>query len=348
MKISSITLFFSKIMMVCCLCFFFANHAFSADGKTLAAVKQRDAVLCGVTPGRHGLSAPDSKGTWIGLDVDFCKAVAAAVLGDANKVKFIPTSGVGRFPALQSGEVDLLSRATTVTLSRDASLGFNFGPPTFYTGTGFMLRKELGLNKVEQLDGASICILPGSATEKNVSTLFQVLNITFRPVVIGNTKELISAYMANRCDVLAMDQVSLKGQQAFAAEKPDDHIVLDGIYSKEPLAIAVRQGDDQWYDIIKWVTYATFNAEEMSVDRLNVDDHLSSNNPNIRLLLGVSGKLGEKLGLDNKWAYNIIKQIGNYAEIYDRNFGRNSPLNLQRGVNSLWTDGGLIYGLPIR
>ncbi len=322
--------------------------AVAADGPTLAKVKARGEVLCGVHQGRYGFAIADSKGKYKGLDVDFCRAVAAAVLGDSEKVKYLPMSSVQRFPALQSGEIDMLSRTTTVTLTRDASLGFNFGPPTFYTGTGFMVRTETNAKKVEDLNGATICVLPGSTTEKNIAALFKSKSLTYKPVVIENQKAMVGAYFSGRCDVMSMDQAGLPGHRQFDSKNPADHHILDGVFSKEPLAIGVRQGDDQWYDIIKWVTYATFNAEELGLTQNNVDEMRNSKNPDIQRLIAKDSKIGAKLGLDNEWAYRIIKQVGSYKEIYDRNFGEGSPLKLPRGVNKLWTDGGLIYGFPIK
>lgn len=321
----------------------------AADGPTLAKVKERGEVLCGVHQGRYGFAIADSQGKWQGLDVDFCRAVAAAVLGDSEKVKYLPMSSVQRFPALQSGEIDMLSRTTTVTLTRDASLGLNFGPTTFYTGTGFMVRKSTGVTKVDGLDGATVCVLPGSTTEKNVAALFKAKGMTYTPVVIENQKSMVGAYFSGRCDVMTMDQAGLPGHRRFDAKTPEDHIILDGVFSKEPLAVGVRQGDDQWYDIIKWVSYATFNAEEMGLTMENVDEmRENSQDPDIQTMIGKDTTIGAKLGLDNDWAYNVVKQVGNYGEIYDRNFGKGSPLDLPRGVNNLWTNGGLIYGYPIK
>ena len=320
----------------------------AADGPTVSTIKQRGQLACGVHPGRYGFAIADSKGKWVGLDVDFCRAVAAAVLGDSEKVKYIPLGSVQRFPALQSGEVDMLSRVTTVTLTRDAALGFNFGPPTFYTGTGFMVRKNINVTKVDQLGGASVCVFPGSTTEKNVSALFKSKSIEFTPVVIESSKELVGAYMSGRCDVIAMDQAGLPGHRQFDAKNPDEHLILEGVFSKEPLAIGVRHGDDQFYDIIKYVTYATFNAEELNIHKDNVDEMLKSNDPNVLRLLGKSGDLGKKLGIDNQWAYRIVKQVGSYKDIYDRNFGDKSPLKLPRGLNAQWKDGGLLYGMPMK
>ncbi|MEM7776049.1 MAG: amino acid ABC transporter substrate-binding protein [Pseudomonadota bacterium] len=327
---------------------FMAAPSYAADGPTMAAVKKRGEILCGVHQGRYGFAIADSQGKYKGLDVDFCRAVAAAVLGDSEKVKYIPMSSVQRFPALQSGEIDMLSRTTTVTLTRDASLGLNFGPPTFYTGTGFMVRKSTNATKVDDLDGATICVLPGSTTEKNIAALFKSKSITYKPVVIENQKAMVGAYFSERCDVMSMDQAGLPGHQMFDAKNPDDHLILDGVFSKEPLAIGVRQGDDQWYDIIKWVTYVTFNAEEYGITSANVDEMRNSKDPNIQLMVGKGTKTGEKLGLDSDWAYRVVKQVGNYKEIYERNFGEKSPLKLPRGVNKLWTDGGLLYGFPIK
>ena len=323
-----------------------APAAFAADGPTMKKVKARGEVICGVHQGRYGFAIADSQGKWKGLDVDFCRAVAAAVLGDSEKVKYIPLGSVQRFPALQSGEVDMLSRTTTITLTRDSALGFNFGPPTFYTGTGFMVRKSIGVTTVDQMEGAAICVFPGSTTEKNIASLFKSKGMKFTPVVIESSKQLVGAYMSGRCDVLSMDQAGLPGHQQYDAKNPNDHLIIPGVFSKEPLGIGVRAGDDQWFDIIKWVTHATFNAEEWGVTQKNVDKMLKTKDPNVKRLLGASGDLGKKLGLDKQWAYRIVKQVGNYGEIYERNWG--PPLNLARGINNLWTKGGLIYGFPMK
>ncbi len=326
---------------------FTSTAVLAEDGPTLKAVKERGEVLCGVHQGRYGFAIADSEGKWKGLDVDYCRAVAAAVLGDANKVKYLPMGSVQRFPALQSGEIDMLSRTTTVTLTRDSALGLNFGPPTFYTGTGFMVRKEIGAKAVEDLNGATICVFPGSTTEKNIAGLFATKKLDYKPVVIESSKQLVGAYMSGRCDVLSMDQAGLPGHKQFDAKNPDEHMIIPGVFSKEPLGVGVRAGDDQWFDIIKWVTHATFNAEEWGVSSANVDDmKANSTDINVQRLLGVKDDLGVKLGLDKDWAYNVIKQVGNYAEIYDRNWG--PPLNLDRGINKLWTEGGLMYGFPMK
>lgn len=289
-----------------------ATSASADDGPTVKAIKDRGEVLCGVHQGRYGFAIADSQGKWQGLDVDYCKAVAAAVLGDSGKVKYLPMGSVQRFPALQSGEIDMLSRTTTVTLTRDSALGLNFGPPTFYTGTGFMVRKAIGANKVEDLNGAAVCVFPGSTTEKNIAALFASKGLEYTPVVIESSKQLVGAYMSGRCDVLSMDQAGLPGHKQYDADNPDDHIILPGVFSKEPLGIGVRAGDDQWFDIIKWVTHATFNAEEWGISSDNVDKmKAESKDINVQRLLGVKGDLGKKLGLGNDWAYNVIKQVGN-------------------------------------
>ncbi|AMO49509.1 general L-amino acid transport system substrate-binding protein [Kosakonia oryzendophytica] len=325
-----------------------AENAPVTNGDTLKKIKARGELVCGVHPARHGFASIDSKGQWEGLDVDFCRALAAAVFGDASKVRFTPLSTAQRFAAIQSGEVDVLSRNVTASLTRDVSLGLNFAPPNFYTGTGFMVRANSGVKKVEDLDGATVCITPGSSTEQNVAQIFSSRNLHYTPVVIENNKEYVAAYLAGRCDVIARDKVALPGIKTFDAEKPDDHIILPGIYSKEPLAMAVRKGDDQWFDIVKWVVYATFNAEEMNVNQSNVDAELKSTDPDVQGLLGVTGGFGQKLGLDDKWVYNIVKQVGNYGDIYNRHFGPQSTEPLDRDLNNLWTKGGLLYGLPIR
>ncbi|MDZ7320930.1 amino acid ABC transporter substrate-binding protein [Kosakonia sacchari] len=324
-----------------------AENAPAVNGDTVKKIKARGELVCGVHPARHGFAAINSKGQWEGLDVDFCRALATAVLGDASKVRFTPLSTAQRFMALQSGEVDVLSRNTTATLTNDVSLGISFAPPNFYTGTGFMVRANSGVKKLEDLDGATVCVTP-SSTERNVAQIFGSRNIHYTPVVIENNKEYVAAYLAGRCDVIARDKVALPGILAFDTDKPQDHMILPGMYSKEPLAMAVRKGDNQWYDIVKWVVYATFDAEEMDVNQSNVDEKLKSTDPDVQGLLGVTGGFGQKLGLDDKWVYNIVKQVGNYGDIYNRHFGPKSAEPLDRDLNNQWNKGGLLYGLPIR
>lgn len=322
--------------------------ALAESGDTLAAVKSRGELLCGVHPARHGFAAPDSQGNWAGLEVDYCRAIAAAVLGDAEKVRYVALSSQQRFPAIQSGEVDVLVRNVTATLSRDTALGLNFAPPVFYTGTGFLVHKASGVETVDDLDGATICVAPGSTTERNVAQIFASRGMEYTPVVIENNKQLVDAYVTGRCDALTKDKAALPGVRAYDTTDPEEHVLLPGIFSKEPLAPAVRQGDDQWYDIVKWVVYATFNAEEMGVTSENAAEMKSSEDVNIQSLLGTTGDYGSKLGLTEDWAYDIITQVGNYEEIYDRHFGPDSAVQLDRDLNTLWDDGGLLYGFPIK
>lgn len=326
----------------------FGGAGFADSGDTLASVKERGELLCGVHPARHGFAAPNSKGHWDGFEVDYCHAIAAAVFGDADKVRFVALSSQQRFPAIQSGEVDVLVRNVTATLGRDTALGLNFAPPIFYTGTGFLVHADSGVKTVEDLDGATICVAPGSTTERNVAQIFATRGMDYTPVVIENNKQLVDAYVTGRCDALTKDKAALPGVRAYDTENPAEHVLLPGIFSKEPLAAAVRQGDDQWYDLVKWVTYATFNAEELGVTSENADDMKSSDNVDIQSLLGVTGDYGSKLGVSEDWAYNVITQVGNYAEIYARHFGPGSPVELDRDLNTLWVDGGLLYGFPIK
>ncbi|MDR3517302.1 MAG: amino acid ABC transporter substrate-binding protein [Azospirillaceae bacterium] len=316
---------------------------------TLEAVKARGSVQCGVNVGLPGFSAPDSTGKWSGLDVDYCRAVAAAVLGDAKKVSYIPLSAQQRFQALQSGEVDLLSRNTTWTLSRDTSTGFNFAPTTFYDGQGFMVAKSLGVKSAKDLNGATVCVQQGTTTELNLADYFRANGMTFKPVVIEQVDQTFDTFFSGRCDVVTDDSSALASERASAAKKPDDYLILPEIISKEPLAPAVRQGDDKWFAIVKWAVFATFDAEEKGISSANVDDFVkNSKDPDIQRILGVSPGLGAALGVDEKWAYNIIKQVGNYGEIFERNVGVNTPLKLERGLNAQWNKGGLIYAPPLR
>ncbi len=325
-----------------------AGAALAEQGATLKAVKERGLVLCGAHPGRYGFAAPDAKGRWVGFEVDLCRALAAAIFGDGEKVKFVALSSQQRFPAIQSGEVDVLPRNTTATLTRDTSLGLNFGPPVFYTGLGFLVRKDANVKTVEELDGAAICMAPGSTTEQSVARLFTQRGLKYTPIVIENNKELAGAYVSGRCDALAKDRDALPGVRSYDAPNPQEHVILDGVFSKEPLALAVRHGDDQWYDIIKWVTYGLMEAEENGIGQANLDKMLKSNDPYVQDLLGVTGSYGNKLGLDNQWLRWVIRDIGSYKDIYERHFGEGTALPLPRGTNRLWTEGGLLYGLPIK
>lgn len=319
----------------------------TASAATLDDVKAKDSVQCGVSQGLPGFSNPDQDGNWTGLDVDFCRAVAAAVFGDPSKVKFTPLSAKERFTALQSGDVDVLSRNTTWTMSRDTALGLNFSVVNYYDGQGFMVRKDLGVNSALELSGASICTNTGTTTELNVADYFRANNMEYELVAFEKADEVVAAYDAGRCDVYTTDQSGLYAQRLKLTD-PAAHIVLPEIISKEPLGPVVRQGDDQWLNIIKWTHFAMLNAEELGVTQANVDEMKNSDNPSIKRLLGTEGEFGGAIGLGNDWAYNIIKAVGNYGETFDRNVGPDTPLAISRGVNAQWNKGGLQYGPPIR
>jgi general L-amino acid transport system substrate-binding protein len=318
-----------------------------ASGSTLSAVKERGELICGVNTGLPGFSSVDTSGKWTGIDVDFCRAVAAAVLEDGDKVKFVPLTAKERFTALQSGEIDVLSRNTTWTLTRDSSLGVNFAGVTYYDGQGFMVNKDLGVGSAKELDGAAVCILAGTTTELNVSDYFRSNGMDYEPVVFDTADQVVKGFESGRCDVLTSDQSQLYGQRVKLAD-PESAVVLPEIISKEPLGPLVRQGDDDWANIVRWTLFAAVNAEELGVSSKNVDDMKSSKNPEIRRLLGIEGIKGEGLKLDDEWAYRIIKQVGNYGEVFERNVGSGSPLSIQRGLNALWKEGGLQYAPPIR
>jgi general L-amino acid transport system substrate-binding protein len=320
----------------------------SLAGATFDAVKARGEVVCGVNTSVYGFSAPDDKGRWQGLDVDICRAVAAAVLGDAGRVRYVPLSAQARFTALQSGEVDLLSRNTTWTLTRDTANGLNFGPVTYYDGQGFMVPVRLGVTSARELSGASVCVQTGTTSELNLADYFRANGMELRPVTIEKYEEVTAAYLAGRCDAITSDASQLAAIRANETSNPADHAILPETISKEPLAPAVRHGDDQWFDVVKWSVFATLEAEEKGVTSKNVDAMLKSEDPTIRRLLGVAPGLGAALGLDERWAYNIIKQVGNYGEIFERNLGAGSKLKLPRGLNAQWGQGGLQYAPPAR
>ena len=328
-----------------------AASAATASAATLDDVKAKGFLQCGVNTGLAGFSAPDDKGEWTGLDADFCRAVAAAVFGDGTKVKFTGLSAKDRFTALQSGEIDILSRNTTWTINRDTALGFNFAGVTYYDGQGFMInsKKLEGITSTLQLSGAAICVQAGTTTELNLADYFRANNMEYNPVVFEKFEEANAAYDAGRCDAYTTDQSGLYGVRLQMAS-PNDHVVLPEIISKEPLGPAVRQGDDQWFDIVKWTYYALLNAEEAGITQANVEEMKSSANPDIKRMLGSEAetKIGTDLGLTNDWVVNIVKATGNYGEIFERNVGAGSPLKIARGVNALWTKGGLQYGMPVR
>ncbi len=335
---------FFKMMVVCLLVLFM--YSLSMAG-TLDEVKARGYLKAGVNGSVFGFSMPDDKGVWKGLDVDTAKAVAAAVFGDASKVKFSALTAVQRLPALQSKEIDVLCRNTTQTLSRETQAGLNFAQVNYYDGQGFLVPKKLGIKSAKELGGATVCVLPGTTTEMNAADYFRTNDMKWKPVVIENTSELNKAFFAGRCDCLTSDASQLAAQRSVAPN-PDDYALLPEIISKEPLAPVVRHGDDQWYDIVNWTVIAMIQAEEFGITSKNVDKMLKSKNPGIKRFLGVTPGMGANMGLDEKWAYNIIKQIGNYGEVFERNIGPNTPLGLERGLNALWTEGGLMYPAPIR
>jgi general L-amino acid transport system substrate-binding protein len=321
--------------------------ASTASAQTLDQVKQRGVLNCAVNIGLAGFSNPDDKGNWTGLDVDYCKAIAAAVLGDPNKVKYIPTTAKERFTALQSGEADVLIRNTTWSMARDSALGLSFAGVNFYDGQGFMVKKSLGVSSAKELNGATVCVQTGTTTELNLADFFRRNNMEYQPVVFEKAEECLQAYEAGRCDAYTTDASGLYSQR-LQLQNPDEHIVLPEIISKEPLGPSVRQGDSQWFTIVKWVHFALLNAEELGVTQANVEEMKSSTNPDIRRLVGVEGDFGQAIGLDNDWAVRIIKAVGNYGEIYDRNVGKQTRINIDRGLNALWTEGGLQYAPPIR
>jgi general L-amino acid transport system substrate-binding protein len=317
-------------------------------GPTMDTVKKNGVVTCGVSTGLAGFSLADAQGKYTGLDVDYCRQLAAAVLGDANKVKFVALSAQQRFTALQSGEVDILARNTTWTLQRDTQLGLNFAPVNFYDGQGFMVFKKLGVKSAKELNGATVCVQPGTTTELNLSDYFRANKMTFKPVVIEKLDEVENAYFSGRCDVYTTDRSGLAATRISKAPNPDDQVILPEVISKEPLAPAVRHGDDEWFDIVKWVQFAALETEEKGITSKNVDEMLKTADPDIKRILGVTPGMGKSIGLDEKWVYNIVKQVGNYGEVFDRNVGKDAPMKLERGLNDLWTRGGLMYAPPIR
>jgi general L-amino acid transport system substrate-binding protein len=327
----------------------FVLSAGAAEAQTglLAQVKSRGVLHCGVGPGLAGFGIPDAQGNWSGLDVDLCRAISAAIFDDPGKIKFVPLSSKDRFTALQSGEVDLLSRNTTWTMSRDTSLGLNFAGVNYYDGQGFMVRKKLGVDSALKLAGASVCTQQGTTTELNLADYFRANKMKYEVVAFGSADETIKAYESGRCDAFTTDASGLYAER-LKLSNPADHIVLPEIISKEPLGPVVRHGDDNWLDIVKWSHNAMLNAEELGVTKANAAEMLKSDNPEIKRLVGTEGKFGEAIGLTNDWAYRIIKHVGNYGESFERNVGQGSRLKISRGLNGLWTKGGLQYAPPIR
>jgi general L-amino acid transport system substrate-binding protein len=335
----------NRIASILALAVIFTAH--SASAQTLKTVKDRGMLNCGSNGTLAGFGLPDAQGNWSGLDVDVCRAVAAAIFNDANKVKYVPLSAKDRFTALQSGEVDVLARNTTWTSSRDSSLGLNFTGVDYYDGQGFMVRNALKVNSALELNGASVCVQQGTTTELNLSDFFRSHNMQLKSVTFATANEAVKAYDAGRCDAYTTDASGLYAERLRLANT-NDHIVLPEIISKEPLGPVVRHGDDQWFDIVKWALFAMINAEELNITSKNIDEMTKSTNPEIKRFVGTEGNYGEQLGLTKDWAVRIVKLVGNYGEAFDRNVGAGSPLKIDRGLNKLWNKGGIQYAPPIR
>ena len=321
--------------------------ASAASAQTLNTIKQRGILNCGGNPGLAGFGLPDAQGNWTGLDIDFCRALGAAIFNDEKKVKFVPLTAKDRFTALQSGEVDVLARNTTWTSSRDTSLGLNFGPINYFDGQGFLVRKSLKVNSALELNDAAICVQQGTTTELNLADYFRANKMKLKTVAFADSNETIKAYDAGRCDGFTTDASGLYAEKLRLAN-PNDHIVLPEIISKEPLGPTVRHGDDQWFDVVKWTHYAMVNAEELGVSKASLAEMMKSENPDIKRLVGTEGTYGEQLGLTKDWATRIVRHVGNYGESFERNVGQGSQLKIARGLNALWSKGGLQYAPPIR
>jgi general L-amino acid transport system substrate-binding protein len=317
-------------------------------GKTLDAIRQHGQIACGVSTGVVGFSAADSAGQWRGLDVDICRAIAAAVLGDANKVRWVPLSTQQRFTALQSGEIDILSRSTTWSLTRDAALGLHFTAVTYYDGQGFLVARKTGVKSAKELKGAEICVQSGTTSEKNLNDYFRAQGVKVKAVVFDKFEAALKAFLSGRCQAYTTDASALAFIRTTETSRPDDYAILPEIISKEPLGPAVRRGDDEWFAIVKWVIHALVEAEELGATQANVDELKGSSDPAIQRLLGVSEDLGKSLGLERDWAARAIRATGNYGEIFTRNVGAASALKLPRGINALWNKGGILYAPPLR
>lgn len=330
---------------ICGLSLLITSSWLQAD--TLDEVKKRGFLKCGVSQGLAGFSSPDKAGQWRGIDVDLCRGVAAATLGDANKVKYTSLSAKERFTALQSGEIDLLSRNTSWTIVRDSSLAVDFPGVLYYDGQGFMAPKKLNVKTLKDLNGATVCVNLGTTTELNLADYFRSQKMTYKLVAFEKNDEVVAAYDAGRCDVMSSDQSGLYADRT-RLKKPEDHVILPEIISKEPLGPAVRHGDNRWGDIVRWTLYAMIEAEELKISSATVDQQKANTNPAVRRLLGLEGDLGKNLGLKPDWALQVIKQVGSYQEVFERNLGANTPLKIARGQNALWRDGGLQYSMPFR
>jgi general L-amino acid transport system substrate-binding protein len=319
----------------------------AASAQTLKTIKDRGMLSCGVSQGLPGFSSPDDKGNWTGIDVDICRAIATAIFNDPTKIKFVPLSAKDRFTALQSGEVDLLSRNTTWTLSRDTTLGANFTGVTYYDGQGFLVKKSLKVNSALELNSASVCVQTGTTTEQNLADYFKSNNMKYEVIAFGTADETVKAYESGRCDVFTDDTSGLYAERLKLAN-PADHVVLPEVISKEPLGPMVRHGDDQWFDLVKWTLFAMVDAEELGINSKNVDEMAKSDKPELKRILGTDGNFGESLGVTNDWVVRIVKSVGNYGESFDRNVGAGSKLQIARGLNQLWNKGGIQYAPPIR
>jgi general L-amino acid transport system substrate-binding protein len=319
----------------------------TASAQTLNTVKQRGVLVCGVSQGLPGFSSPDDRGNWTGLDVEFCRALAAAIFNDPTKVKFTPLSTKDRFTELQSGEIDVLSRNSTWTLSRDSSLGLNFAGVTYYDGQGFMVKKSLKINSALELNGASVCTQTGTTTELNLADYFRANKMKYEVLALATGDETIKAYDGGRCDVFTTDVSQLYAEK-LKLSNANDHVILPEIISKEPLGPVVRHGDDQWFDLVKWTHFAMVNAEELGISSKTVDEAVKSDKPDIKRLVGTEGNYGEQLGVTKDWVVRIVKHVGNYGEVFERNVGSGSKLGIARGLNNLWTKGGIQYAPPIR
>jgi general L-amino acid transport system substrate-binding protein len=336
-----------RVSLVLTLAFAAGLSMEAASAQTLKTVQDRGMVSCGVSQGLPGFSSPDDKGNWTGLDVDVCRAIAAAIFNDPAKVKFVPLSAKDRFTALQSGEIDVLSRNTTWTLSRDTSLGANFTGVTYYDGQGFLVKKSLKVNSALELNSASVCVQTGTTTEQNLADYFKGNNMKYEVIAFGTADETVKAYESGRCDVFTSDVSQLYAER-LKLSNPADHAVLPEVISKEPLGPMVRHGDDQWFDLVKWVLFAMVDAEEMGVTQKNVDEMAKSDKPEFKRAFGTDGNLGEQLGVTKDWVLRIVKAVGNYGEAFDRNVGAGSKLGIARGLNQLWNKGGIQYAPPIR
>lgn len=321
--------------------------AWSAPSPTLERVKKNGFLRCGVNEGLPGFSSPDAKGNWTGMDVDFCRAVAAAIFNDPKKVRFTPTSAKVRFTALQTGQVDLLSRNTTWSMSRDTQLGLEFVGVYYYDFQGFMVPKKLKVTSAKQLNGANVCTTTGTTTEMNLADFFRSNGLKYKVIAFEKNAEVLAAYDGGRCDVYTTDASGLHAER-LRLKNANDHVILPDVISKEPLGPLVNQGDQQWGDLVRWTLFTLLNAEELGVTSKNVDQMLKSKSPEVRRLLGLEGSFGESIGLTKDWVVRIVKATGNYGEIFERNVGQGSPLKIQRGQNALWTKGGLHYAPPVR